>query len=158
MTLVPGLKPGLWETVPGLKPGLWETVPGLKSGLWVTVPGLKPGLWVTVSGLKPGLWEIVSGLEPGFWKTVPGLMPGLWESGYISNSVLKNNMQQLYAAWNVNEWILGNAKLKCVGFRWCMGTVLGIFGCCVGERTTKALVKRMSSCSHGSIDWNMGYR
>jgi len=33
--------------------------------------------------------------------------------------------------WNVNKWILGNAKLKYVSFRWCLGTVLGIFGCCV---------------------------
>jgi len=37
------------------------------------VPGLKHGLWIAVTGLKPGLWEMVP------------------------NSVLKNNMQQLYA-------------------------------------------------------------
>jgi len=60
--------------------------------------------------------------------------------------------------WNVNEWIPGNAKLKYVSFRWCMVTVLGIFGCCMGVRTAKALVNKMSPCSHGSADWNMGCR
>jgi len=49
-----------------------------------SVPGLKPGLWIAVPSLKPGLWETVSGLKPGLWEMVP-------------NSVLKNNMQQLYA-------------------------------------------------------------
>jgi len=64
------------------------------------VPGLKSGLLDTVSSLKPGLRNTASGLKPGLWDTMLGLKPGLWELGYISNSVLKNNMQQLYATWN----------------------------------------------------------